>query len=124
MLHLAAYRRHDGGGQVRIAHKRAAIAFRDDFSCGAAHVDVDVGEALAHDLLDPSGLRSHGVRLVAEQLNRDHVLALRQVEQMTRFLVGVGQALGGNHLGVCEIGALFAAQCAERHIRNARHGRK
>ena len=30
MLNRAAYRRHDGGGKVGIAHQRAAVAFRDD----------------------------------------------------------------------------------------------
>ena len=89
MFHRPAYRKHDGGGQVRIAHKRAAIAFRDDLARGASHVDVDIGEILAHDLLDPSGLGSHGVGLVAEQLHGHHVLPLRQIEQMTRFLIGI-----------------------------------
>ena len=124
MFNSPANRCHDGSGQVRVAHKRAAVAFRDNLARGATHVDVDIGKILAHDLLDPSCLGSHDIGLVAEQLHGHHVLPLRQIEQMTRFLIGIRKAFSGNHFSIRQIGALLAAQRAKRHVRNARHRRK
>ena len=120
----SANRADDACGKVGVAHKRAAVAFRDDFARRAAHVDVKICQRIPHGLLDPRRLRRHDVRLVAEQLHGHHVFALRQVKQVARFLVCIGKALRGHHFRVGQISALLAAQRAKRHVGHAGHRRQ
>ena len=115
--HRCAHRAHDGGGQRRILHERRAVALRHDLSGRTAHVDVEVGQRLPHLALDPRSLGGHRVGLVAEQLHGHLALP-----RMPRLLVRVGKALGRHHLGVGEVGALLAAERAERLVAHARHG--
>ena len=93
MFHGAAHRRHDGCGERRVAHERRAVAFRHDLARGAAHVDVEVRERVAHRLLDPCGLLGHDGGLVPEQLHGHEVLPRSEAQQVARLLVCERKAL-------------------------------
>ena len=94
MLHDALHGPHDGGGQIGLLHKSRAVPLRHDLTGGTPHVNVQVGQALPHFVLDPGGLGGHHLRLVAEQLHGHLGLAAGERQQMPRLLVGKGEPLG------------------------------
>lgn len=63
MLHDALHGPHDGGGQIGLLHKSRAVPLRHDLTGGTPHVNVQVGQALPHFVLDPGGLGGHHLRL-------------------------------------------------------------
>jgi hypothetical protein len=86
----------DPHGEILVREQSGAGAGLADLADGAAHVDVDqIGACLR----DHSRRRSHDLRILAEELNRDGVLVGMQAEQLAHgALIAVVEPEARNHL--------------------------
>ena len=80
--------------QRQVLHQSRTIAVFNDFLYRTAHIDIDdIGTGFFND---GSGL-GHDVRVRAENLHRQRVFPVFDVEQFCRMLIAVADALGAYH---------------------------
>ncbi len=116
------HRRHDGRGQLGLAHQAAPGIVPGDLGHGTAHVDVHVVGAQALD--DPRGPR-HVVGVAAEDLHGNRTLFFGVLGVLEGAIDASGHRLRADHLGDDKAApALALHQAAKRGVGHARHGRE
>ncbi len=70
MRHRRAHLGNNRTGQGGLLHESTAIAFAGNLAGRASHIDIDIGQGLAHLLFYPGGLTRHHLGFVAKNLHR------------------------------------------------------
>ena len=111
---------HDASGFLRILHQGGAVAVVDDFSHGAAHIEVnDIGPRVFQGNL--GGFR-HADGVAAEDLHRRRMLPGKLGQQGEGLLVVVAQGLGGDQLRDGIARPQLCADLAESGVCDTGHG--
>ena len=115
--------RHDGSRPFRLIHEGGTLALAHHLGNRAGHVDVDQGKARAQTREHLLGRLAELLGLGPEELDGDHALLGRGVDELPGLVASVVDARDGDHLGISERSAAGARHEAPGPVRDAGHGR-